>query len=143
MKARKNLNYLRHFVPYCLPSKVKFNLFSACVMSSLLQPGMLTLPICDSWRSSIGRGYASVLVIVSINLFCLSQRASLLPINLLIVIWSSSALFKAKVVFPSVSISVLHDLTDVAAAAKQVISLSIHASNSWSPSPTLTAFKLL
>ena len=36
LKARQSFNYLRHFVPYCLHSKVKFNLFSACVMSSLL-----------------------------------------------------------------------------------------------------------
>ena len=35
-KARQNFNYLRHSVPYCIPSKVKFNLFSACVMLSLL-----------------------------------------------------------------------------------------------------------
>ena len=36
LKARQNFNYLRHSVPFYLPSKVKFNLFSACVMSSLL-----------------------------------------------------------------------------------------------------------
>ena len=36
LKARQSFNYLRHSVPYCLPSKVKFNLFSGCVMSLLL-----------------------------------------------------------------------------------------------------------
>ena len=36
LKARQSFNYLRHSVPYCLPYKVKFNLFSGCVMSSLL-----------------------------------------------------------------------------------------------------------
>ena len=36
LKARQSFNYLRHSVPYCLPSKVKLHLFSACVMSSLL-----------------------------------------------------------------------------------------------------------
>ena len=35
-KAKQNFNYLRHNVPYSLPNKVKFNLYSACVLSVLL-----------------------------------------------------------------------------------------------------------
>ena len=36
VKARRSLNYLKHSVPFNLPSGVKFNLFKACVLSVLL-----------------------------------------------------------------------------------------------------------
>ena len=36
VKARRSFNYLKHSVPFNLPSGVKFNLFKACVLSVLL-----------------------------------------------------------------------------------------------------------
>ena len=35
-KAQRGFNYLRHNVPYSLPNSVKYNLYSACVLSILL-----------------------------------------------------------------------------------------------------------
>ena len=35
-KAQRSFNYLRHNVPYSLPNSVKYNLYSACVLSILL-----------------------------------------------------------------------------------------------------------
>ena len=35
-KAQRSFNYLRHNVPYSIPNSVKYNLYSACVLSILL-----------------------------------------------------------------------------------------------------------
>ena len=134
LKAPQNFNYHRHSEPYCLPSKVKFNLFSARVMSSFVYASPawhvdathLRLLEKFYWKGlCCCFGYSDFKSFLSLS--------ESLPIacQLLIVIWSSSsALFKAKVVFPPLSISVVHDLTDVSAAAKQLISFSMHAPRS-------------
>ena len=134
LKARQSFNYLRHSVPYCLPSKVKFNLFSACVMSSLLygspawhvDASHLRLLEKFYWKGLCWCfGYSEYKSILSLS--------ESLPIAYQLIdrdLKFFSALFKAKVVFPSVSISVAHDPTDVSAAVKQFISLSMHAPRS-------------
>ena len=134
LKAPQNFNYHRHSEPYCLPSKVKFNLFSAYVMSSFVYASpawhvdATHLRLLENyyWKGLCWCfGYGDFKSFLSLS-ESVPIAYQLIDRDLEFFI----SIVQGEIVFPSLSISVVHDLTDVSAAAKHFISFPMHAPRS-------------